>query len=187
MHRRCFVWTLTPRLWGRRTPRPVPVRVWVSFCALFLAGSGKPASRAHFCVPHFFCGRCCCLLPFLGPLQAGVALYLFVSSFRSLVCLFSFFLLPLLALPLLLFFALGPLFLHPPTRLFCFSPPFLSPAPCVFFFLPVCRSLCSGFLSPPPLFCFLFSSCCLLLFALPLVISACSLLGPPHFLGGGGC
>ena len=50
MHRGCFVWTPTPPLSGRRTPRPGPVRVWVR--VLFLAGSGGPASRARSGAPH---------------------------------------------------------------------------------------------------------------------------------------
>ena len=52
MHRGCFVWTPTPPLLGRRTPRPGPARVRV--CVPCLAGSGGPASRARFGAPHLF-------------------------------------------------------------------------------------------------------------------------------------
>ena len=70
MHRGCFVWTPTPPLAGRRTPRPGPVRVCV--CLLFLAGSGGPASRARSGAPHLFLWPLC-LSALLGPLRAGVA------------------------------------------------------------------------------------------------------------------
>ena len=70
MHRGCFVWTPTPSLAGRRTPRPGPVRVCV--CLLFLAGSGGPASRARCGAPHLFLWPLC-LSALLGPLRAGVA------------------------------------------------------------------------------------------------------------------
>ena len=72
MHRGCFVWTPTPPLAGRRTPRPGPVRVCV--CVLFLAGSGGPASRARSGAPHLFLWPLC-LSALLGPLRAGVALF----------------------------------------------------------------------------------------------------------------
>ena len=52
MHWGCFVWTPTPPLSGRRTPRPGPVCVCV--CVPFLAGLGGPASRARFGAPHLF-------------------------------------------------------------------------------------------------------------------------------------
>ena len=70
MHRGCFVWTPTPPLAGRRTPRPGPVRVCV--CSSFLAGSGGAASRARSAAPHLFIWPIC-LSPLLGPLRAGVA------------------------------------------------------------------------------------------------------------------
>ena len=47
-----LVWTPTPPLAGRRTPRPGPARVRV--CLSFLAGSGGPASRARSGAPHLF-------------------------------------------------------------------------------------------------------------------------------------
>ena len=64
------MWTPTPPLAGRRTPRPGPVRVCV--CSSVLAGSGGPASWARSGAPHLF------LWPFrlsalLGPLWAGFA------------------------------------------------------------------------------------------------------------------
>ena len=54
MQRGCFMWTPTPPLSGQRTPRPGPVRVCM--CWLFLAGSGRPASRAPFGAPQLFLG-----------------------------------------------------------------------------------------------------------------------------------
>ena len=100
MHRGCFVWTLTPPVAGRRTPRPGPVRVCV--CSSVLAGSGGPASRARSGVTHLFFWPLC-LSALLGPLRAGFAPVLVlcfpaVSSFA----LFSFFVSPL-------FFSLRPL------------------------------------------------------------------------------
>ena len=93
MHRGCFVWTPTPPLAGRRTPRPGPVRVCV--CLLFLAGSGGPASRARSGAPHLFLWPLC-LSALLGPLRAGVAplsfaavavpRWLFFSASRCLAC-----------------------------------------------------------------------------------------------------
>ena len=76
MHRGCFVWTPTPPLAGRRTPRPGPVRVCV--CVLFLAGSGGPASRARSGAPHLFLWPLC-LSALLGPLRAVVALFSFAA------------------------------------------------------------------------------------------------------------
>ena len=70
MHRGCSVWTPTPPLAGRRTPRPGPVRVCV--CSSFLAGSGGPASRARSRAPHLFLWLLC-LSALLGPLRAWVA------------------------------------------------------------------------------------------------------------------
>ena len=52
MHRGCFVWTPTPSLAGRRTTRPGPARLCV--CVPFLAGSGRPASRARSGAPQLF-------------------------------------------------------------------------------------------------------------------------------------
>ena len=73
MHRGCFVWTSSPPLEGRRTPRPGPVRVCV--CLSFLAGLGGPASRVHFGAPPLFLWPLC-LSALLGPLLAGVASFL---------------------------------------------------------------------------------------------------------------
>ena len=78
MHRGCFVWTPTPPLSGRRTPRPGPARVCV--CVLCLAGSGRLASRARSGTPHLF------LWPLrssslFGPLRAWVALFAVVFFF----------------------------------------------------------------------------------------------------------
>ena len=52
LHQGCFVWTPTPPLSGRRTPRPGPVRVCL--CVALSARSGRRASRARFDAPHFF-------------------------------------------------------------------------------------------------------------------------------------
>ena len=72
MHWGCFVWTPTPPLAGRRTPRLGPARVCV--CLLFLAGSGRLASQAHSCAPHLF------LWPLWHPAVLG----------RSVPCVFCF-------------------------------------------------------------------------------------------------
>ena len=113
MHRGCFMWTPTPPLAGRRTPRPGPVRVCV--CSSFLAGSGGPASRARSGAPHLFLWLLC-LSALLGPLRAGVApvlvlclpspppfCFCFVVFF--FICPFPFALRPLC---LLLFLVSGP-------------------------------------------------------------------------------
>ena len=73
MHRGCYVWTPTPPLAGRRTPRPGPVRVCV--CSSVLAGSAGPASRARSGAPHLFLWPLC-LSAVLGPVRAGVASFL---------------------------------------------------------------------------------------------------------------
>ena len=79
MHRGCFVWTPTPPLSGRRTPRPGPARVCV--CVPCLAGSGGPASRARLGAPHLSFGRSCFALCLCGPLRAAVALFVVVVGF----------------------------------------------------------------------------------------------------------
>ena len=93
MHRGCFVWTPTPPLSGRRTPRLGP-RVSVCGCLLarpgVMAGSGGPASRVRSCAPHLSFGRCGFL--FL-PLKAGfppLFLLLFLCA-RPPVSAFSLF------------------------------------------------------------------------------------------------
>ena len=110
VHRGGFVWTLTPPLWGRRTPRPAPVRGCM--CVLFLAGSAGPDSWARFGAPHpsfvlLFCS---------APLRAGVApsLSFGLPSFFSLCApAVSYF--PWLPAPRVL--GLGPLWLPPaPSR-----------------------------------------------------------------------
>ena len=144
MHRGCFVWTPTPPLAGRRTPRPGPVRVCV--CLLFLAGSGGPASRARSGAPHLFLWPLCRSALF-GPLRAGVAplsfaavavpRWLFFSASRCLAR--ASFVSP--AWPLA-----APWWLLPPPL--CLAV-FVAPA-CglgVFFFLlPLCAPVVSGFL-----------------------------------------
>ena len=173
MHRGCFVWTPTPPRAGGRTPRPGPVRVCV--CSLFSAGSGRPASRVLFGAPYLSYGRFLCLLCFLSPHRAQVALYLFVASLRSF---FFFFFAVVLAL--LFVFCLSPRVAPPPPlpssclfsplqiplfRFFSFPPGSL--APCR---LPPSHS-CHRFLffSLFVFFCFLFCPpfvCAVLLFFL---------------------
>ena len=138
MHRGCFVWTPTPPLAGRRTPRPGPVRVCV--CSSVLAGSGGPASRARSGAPHLFIGPLC-LSVLLGPLRAGVAPFL--------VFLFSFcFFLRAPFVTCFLWFAapgalgLGALFSFPPRPGVCFF--------CFFFFFSFLPSFCA-----PVVSCFL--------------------------------
>ena len=166
MHRGCFVWTPTPPLSGRRTPRPGPARVCL--CVLFLAGSGGPASRARFgrltfplaAWSFFFVrpppgwGCPCCLLFF--------SLSFFLSS---------------LAPPL------SPAFCASQPRVHCALALFVCSCPPPFFFFPFVRfscplalfPLCSrclfpalsapglGFARfpppPPPLFCFFVFFC----------------------------
>ena len=53
------MWTRTAPLSGRRTPGTGSARVCL--CVLFLAGSGRPASRARFVAPHLSFG---CFAPF---------------------------------------------------------------------------------------------------------------------------
>ena len=158
VHRGCFVRTPIPPLAGQTTPSPGPVRVFVF--VLFWAGSGRPSSRARFGACHLSCGRCSCLLCFFGPLQAGVALFLFVSSFWSggffcrrrcpwLSCCLS---------P-------WPSCVFPPFLVFHFVFSVFA-APTRFIFqvgLPPCSGLVPLLLPPPPALFF----CCLLLFFLP--------------------
>ena len=82
MHWGCFVWTPTPPLAGRRTPRPGPVRVCV--CSSVLAWSGGRASRVRCGAPHLFLWPLC-LSALLGPLRAGVAPF-FVLFLFFLCC-----------------------------------------------------------------------------------------------------
>ena len=84
MHRGCFVCTPTPPLSGRRTPRPGPVRVCA--CVLYLARSGQPASQARFGAPHFLLWPSMVRSWFVGPLRAGVALFVVVVGFFVFPC-----------------------------------------------------------------------------------------------------
>ena len=86
VHRGCFVWTPTPPLLGRRTPRLGPARVCV--CVPCLARSGGPASRARFGAPHLSFGRSWFALCLFGPLRAGVAPFVVVVGF-FFSCFFS--------------------------------------------------------------------------------------------------
>ena len=79
MHQGCFVWTLTPPLFGSEdvvSGSPVCVRVrspvsWVS----------QPASQARFGAPHPFLWPGPVLALFAPPLRAGVALFVVVAVF----------------------------------------------------------------------------------------------------------
>ena len=102
-------------------------------CVPCLAGSAGPASRARLGPPHFSFGLSCFALCLLGPLRAGVALFVVVVGF---FCFFVFFLLLFPFSPslrprfvLLCVFSgpgcLGPwrLVPPPPPPFFVFSPP----------------------------------------------------------------
>ena len=126
VHRGCFVWTPTPPLAGRGTPRPGPARVCVR--VLCLAESGRPASWARCGAPHlFFWPLCPCSLS--GLLRAWVALFV--------VCFFFFF--PLCApdvsgvpcLPARDALGIGVLFAPPPSFFLSFF--FSAPPPCFIF------------------------------------------------------
>ena len=135
MHRGCFVWTLTPPLAGRRTPRPGPARVCV--CLLFLAGSGRPAFWARCGAPYLF----------LWPL------WLSASLGRSVPCVFLFFLLvcaPVVS-RFLRFPAPGALGLGAVLCVFFSSRLSASCAPSLFFSFLLGRWLLLGAWCPPPL------------------------------------
>ena len=151
MHRGCFVWTPTPPLSGRRTPRPGPARVCV--CVPCLAGSGGPASRARSGAPHLSLGRSWFALCLFGPLRAGVTLVVVVVGF-FFCFLFPFppLVAPSLCPALRVFWPRVPWALAscrpPPSFFFCPPPP--PPHPCCLWrFLP---SGCLGPPRPPPLF-----------------------------------
>ena len=80
MHRGCFVWTPTPPLAGRRTPRLGPVCVCV--CVLSWPGrADRPPGRVLVRLT-FSRGCSCCSSCLLGPLRAGAALLvLFLGVF----------------------------------------------------------------------------------------------------------
>ena len=161
MHRGCFVWTPTPPLAGRRTPRPGPVCVYL--CSSFLARLSGPASRARSGAPALFL-RPLCLSALLGPLRAWIApfLVLCLPSLCSPQPFFVFFfcLLSFLAHPLCLLlsfwfsapgaFGLGALFFFPsPPRpwVFVMCAPFVSgliwfPAPAALGLGAVCCLFC---------------------------------------------
>ena len=132
MHRGSFVWTTTPSISGRRTPRSGPARVCV--CVLSWQGwAGRTPGRV-FVRLTLSCGRSWCSLCLLGPLRAGVALLLVVPAFFLPLCA------PLVS-NVSCFRALGALGLgvkSPP--LSCSLFPFFSPSPsrvyfsCVFSF-----------------------------------------------------
>ena len=155
MHRGCFVWTPSPPLLGRRTPRPGPARVCV--CVPYLAGSGGPASRAGFGAPHLSFGRSWFALCLFGPLHAGLAPFVVVVAFFFV----SFPLLPSLRprCVLLCVFSgpgcLGPWLLVPPPPFFPCSPS-VRPVVSCFAWFPAWGALGLGVLLPPPPFFFFF-------------------------------
>ena len=161
MHRGCFVWTPTPPLAGRRTPRPGPAHVCVR--VLCLAWSGGLASQALSGAPLLFLWPLCpCSL--FGVLGAAIL-------GRPVCCVFCF---PSLCAPLLSP-ALSVFRPGMPLALTSCSPP------CLFGFLlfffsapPPCFFLLRGVLFPAFLFVFFFCSvCCFLLF-----LFFCQLCGP---------
>ena len=160
---------------------------------LFFASSLGPVSWAHFGAPHYSCSHSPCLLCFLGPLRAGAALFLFISSFRCWCCVFSF----AVVLAFLSVFCLGPrVFPHPPPNFFIFFSPWC-PSRFPFFFHLVLWFLAPVSCAPPPvppLFCcimlfpFAPSCCCCLLFIrgrlLPRAVPVCpAVLCAVLFLG----
>ena len=160
MHRGSFLWTPTPPLADRRTPRPGPVRVCV--CLLLLAGSGGPASRARSGAPHLFLWPLL-LSALLGPLRAGVApiLVLFfplsVAVLRApplSLAFFDFWPRVPWALALCVVCLVGLALLGPPC----------TPAP---FVLPAWLLLVAWWLPPPP------PLLCLAVFPLPPLRSLC--------------
>ena len=151
------------------------VCVWV----LFSAKLGGPASWARFSAPHLFCGCCPCLLCFLGPFCAQVALFPFVSLFTCLMCFTFAAVVPGFALVV----CLGPRVFAPPTPFLFFTFVFFVAAPWCFIsglsFAVLC--FCAPASSRPlgPLFC------CFFFFPPPPLFPACSLLAC-FVLGGGG-
>ena len=169
MHRGCLVWTPTPPLSGRRTPRPCPMRVCV--CVTLLAESGGLASRARCGAIHLFLSPVLLrsLFSWPPPGWGGPPIIFRFCAPRSSPAFLVFG----LRLP-----ALG--VLPPPLFFFSVPPPF---------FFPLCAPVVPGvpyfrargalglgvFLSPPPFFFSCFSS--LLLFLLPwLFFFVCSFL-----------
>ena len=73
-----LVWTSTPPHSGGRTPRPGPVRVCV--CVLFSVGSCRGTSRACALARlTCSCDRSPCSLYLLGPLLAGIPMFMLVA------------------------------------------------------------------------------------------------------------
>ena len=134
--------------------RPGPVRACV--CSSVLTGSGRPASRARFGVPHLLLWPLC-LSALLGPLRAAAAPFVVLRLH-----------------PPPLFFSCCPVFRAAPPLcpcFFCFRPrapwalppcfSFLLPPRLVFFF-PSCAPFVSGFLwFPAPGALSLGAVCCL--------------------------
>ena len=90
VHRGCFVWTPTPPLSGRRTPRPSLVRV--SLGSFFLAGPGGLVFSAYFSASHLSLG-CFLLLLCSAPSRPGLPLACpLVCLLSFLYCFFPFFL-----------------------------------------------------------------------------------------------
>ena len=133
LHWGCFVWTLTPLLAGRRTPRLGTARVCVR--VLCLAGSGGPASWACSGAPHLFLWPLCPSSLF-GVLRAFVAL--FAVFFFSSLCAPSLFRVLRPGVPWALASCSPPPFYFRPPLFFC-SLVFCSLRfVCCFFFCSVC-------------------------------------------------
>ena len=162
MHRGCLVWTPSPPLLGRRTPRPGPVHVCV--CSSILTRLGGPACRARCGAPHLFLWPVLLHSLFAPPPPCWGRPFFSFLFVRS-GCPWRF-LLSGPGCPLLV----------------CCPPPFFFPAPPPFSFS-LCAPVVSGvpcfpargalglgvFLSPPPPPFSFFFSCfhSLLLFLLP--------------------
>ena len=133
------MWTPTPPLLGRRTPRPGPARVCL--CILFLAGSGGPASWARFGAPQLSLSRFVLLL-----CSAPSGLGLPVLEF----CFFLFFCVPLCPLSLSpLAPLLSPAFCALRPWVPCPWRPSFAPAPPPFLFFFVILSPFSSCVSRP--------------------------------------
>ena len=137
MHRGCFLWTSSPPLAGRSTPRPGPVRVCVY--SSVLARSGGPASWSRFGAPHLSSGSFVLLLC-SAPSVLGLPLLWFFGCLPPPPRFFFLPAFPFSARPPCLFPVLGALDFG---ALFFFPPP---PPPACAFFSSSRAPVVSGFL-----------------------------------------